>query len=133
MPRCGCCYGYDIGARLRLGNVVATLIQLCRQRGAPARIYCINGGEFAGQMIALWAYANKVKLAFSRLGKPTDNAYIVSLNGSFRDECLNCHCFESLTDAKLKIEAWRDDYNKSCPHRASNNLPPSQFVASVGN
>jgi hypothetical protein len=26
-----------------------------------------------------------------RPGKPTDDAYIESLNGSFRDECLNKH------------------------------------------
>lgn len=29
--------------------------------------------------------------------------------------------------------AWRDDYNKSRPHRALNNLPPLQFVASIEN
>ncbi|WP_198678738.1 IS3 family transposase [Pseudidiomarina insulisalsae] len=127
------CLAADIGARLRSENVVATLTRLCRERGAPNRIHCDNGSEFAGQMTDLWAYTNKVTLAFSRPGKPTDNAYIESLNGSFRDECLNCHWFESLTDAKLKIEAWRDDYNKSRPHRALNNLPPLQFVASIEN
>ncbi|WP_409994081.1 integrase core domain-containing protein [Sphingobacterium siyangense] len=26
-------------------------------------------------------------------GKPTDNPYIESFNGSFRDESLNAHCF----------------------------------------
>ncbi|WP_369795341.1 integrase core domain-containing protein [Plesiomonas sp. ZOR0011] len=31
----------------------------------------------------------------------------------------------------MKIEAWRDDYNKSRPHRALNKLPPLQFVASI--
>lgn len=87
-----------------------------------------QGDEFAGQMTDLWASTNKVALAFSRPGKPTDNAYIESLNGSFRDVCPNCHWFESLTDAKLKIEACWDDYNKSRPHRALNNLPPWQFV-----
>ncbi len=64
-------------------------------------------------MTDLWAYTNKVMLAFSRPGKPTDSAYIESLNGSFRDECLNCHWFESLSDAKLKVEACWDDYNKN--------------------
>lgn len=125
------CLATDIGARLRSENVVATLTRLCRERGAPKRIHCDNGSEFAGQMTDLWAYIHKVTLAFSRPGKPTDNAFIESLNGSFRDECLNCHWFESLSDAKLKIEAWRDDYNKSRPHRALNNLPPLQFVASI--
>jgi len=43
-------------------------------------------------------------LDFSRPGKPTDNPYIESFNGSFRDECLNRHWFLSLTDAQENIE-----------------------------
>ena len=84
-------------------------------------------------MTDLWAYSNEVKLAFSRPGKPTDNAFIESLNGSFRDECLNCHWFDSLRDAKLKIDAWRVDYNESRPHQALNNLSPNEFVAQKQN
>lgn len=127
------CLATDIGVQLRSENVVATLTRLCRERGAPNRIHCDNGSDFAGQMTDLWAYTNKLTLAFSRPGKPTDNAYIESLNGNFRDECLNCHWFESLSDARLKVEAWRDNYNKHRAHRAFNNLPPIQFVASIEN
>jgi putative transposase len=35
----------------------------------------------------LWAYQNGVKIDFSRPGKPTDNAFIESFNGTFRAEC----------------------------------------------
>jgi transposase InsO family protein len=31
-----------------------------------------------------------VRRDFSRPGKPTDNAYIETFNGSLRDECLTC-------------------------------------------
>ncbi|MFY8274004.1 DDE-type integrase/transposase/recombinase [Pseudoalteromonas sp. SSDWG2] len=79
------CLAADICSRLRSENVVATLTRLCRKRGAPKRIHCDNGSEFSGQMTDLWAYTNKVTLAFSRPGKPTDNPFIESLNGSFRD------------------------------------------------
>ena len=34
-------------------------------------------------------------------------------NGSFRDECLNLHWFESLEEAEVIIEAWRRDNNES--------------------
>jgi putative transposase len=44
-------------------------------------------------------------LDFSRPGKPTDNAYIESFNGRFRQECLNEHWFLSLDDARDKVEA----------------------------
>lgn len=75
----------------------------------------------------LWAYANKVTLEFSRPGKPTDNAFIESFNGSLRDECLNTHWFTDLADAKVKLESWMKDYNESWPHRALNELSPLEF------
>ena len=127
------CLAAYVGKRLRAEDVTQVLTDICRRRPKPARIHCDNGSEFAGQMTDLWAYSNEVKLAFSRPGKPTDNAFIESLNGSFRDECLNCHWFDSLRDAKLKIDAWRADYNESRPHQALNNLSPNEFVAQKQN
>jgi len=41
----------------------------------------------------LWAYHHKVELDFSRPGKPTDNSFVESFNGSLRDECLNSSGF----------------------------------------
>ncbi|MCS4274712.1 transposase InsO family protein [Raoultella sp. BIGb0132] len=43
---------------------------------------------------------------FSRPGKPTDNPFIESFNGSLRDECLNIHWFLSLEDAQYKLDNW---------------------------
>ena len=97
--------------------------------GAPRRIYCDNGSEFSGRLMDLWAYTNKVVLEFSRPGKPTDNAFIESFNGSLRDECLNVHWFEDLTDADEKMRAWKAEYNESRPHRALNKLTPSEYLA----
>lgn len=72
-------------------DVVAVLNRL-RQRGRkPSTLFCDNGREFTRQILDLWAYHNKVKIEFSRSGKPTDNAFIESFNGTFRDECLNAH------------------------------------------
>jgi transposase InsO family protein len=60
-----------------------------------------------------WAYFNKVKLDFSRPGKPTDNAFIESFNGKFRQECLNQHWFLLLDDASEVINTWQDDYTST--------------------
>ena len=79
-------------------------------------------------MLDLWAYHHGVRIDFSRPGKPTDNCFIETFNGSLRDECLNVHWFESLEDAKAKIEAWRRDYNESRPHQALNDLAPQEYV-----
>ncbi|MCG7853055.1 MAG: transposase, partial [Methanosarcinaceae archaeon] len=70
-------------------------------------------------------------LDFSRPGKPTDNAYIESFNGRFRQECLNDHWFLSLDDARDKVEAWRRDYNEERPHCALGNATPEEYAAQV--
>ncbi len=73
-----------------------------------------------------WAYENNVTLDFSRPGKPTDNPFIESFNGSFQDECLNTNWFLSLEDAKEKIEHWRDEYNKFRPHSSIYGKTPHE-------
>jgi putative transposase len=55
-----------------------------------------NGPEFISKEVDLWAYSNGVKLDFSRPGKPTDNTFIESFNGRFRQECLNQHWYDSV-------------------------------------
>jgi putative transposase len=78
-----------------------------------------------------WPYENGVTLDFSRPGKPTDNAFIESFNGSFRDECLNPNWFLSLDDARRKIAAWRDEYNFRRPHKALDFRTPAEFARQV--
>jgi len=50
-----------------------------------------QGFEFISRDLDLWAYQRGVEPDFSRPGKPTGNAFIVSFNGKFRSECLNAH------------------------------------------
>jgi len=57
--------------------------------------------------MACWARDRKVCLHFIQPGKPTQNAFIESFNGRFRDECLNENEFISLAHARSIIEAWR--------------------------
>jgi len=61
--------------------------------------------------------------------KPTQNAYIESFNGKFRDECLNEHWFETLAQARIEIAAWRHDYNEVRPHSSCNRMPPAKYAA----
>jgi len=79
----------------------------------------------------LWAYRNGVKIDFSRPGKPTDNAFCESFNGTFRAECLDTNWFQSLAEAKQVIEAWREEYNVSRPHRALADRTPAEFASQI--
>ncbi len=90
-------------------------------RGKPQASRVDNSPEFVSQGLGLWAYFNGVKLDFSRPGKPTENAVIESFNGTLRDECLIQHWFVSLDDAQAVTQAWREGYNRVCPHGAMAN------------
>lgn len=91
-----------------------------------------NGSEFTGLLLDLWAYYHQTNIDFSRPGTPTDNSYIETFNGSFRDECLNIHWFASMAEAQATIEAWRRDYNENRPHMALDDMTPAAFARQNG-
>ncbi len=91
-------------------HVVEVLERLKSRYGLPKVIKVDNGSEFISKAMDEWAHRNKVKLDFSRPGKPADNAFIESFNGRLRQECLNQNWFTSLDDAKQIVESWRQRY-----------------------
>jgi putative transposase len=121
----------EAGQNLKGDDVVWTLNQLKTKRGVPKLLFCDNGSEFTSQAMDLWAYQNGVKIDFSRPGKPTDNAFVESFNGTFRAECLDAHWFVDLNEAKRLIEAWRQEYNESRPHRSLGERTPSEFASHI--
>ena len=58
-------------------------------------------------------------------GSPWENGYIESFNGKLRDELLNREIFTTLTEAKILIEQWRQEYNHVRPHSALRYRPPA--------
>ena len=122
----------EVGLRYRGADVVETLERVTRVYGRPKTIRVDNGPEFISKELDLWAYMNGVTLDFSRPGKPTDNAFIESFNGSFRAECLNASWFLSLEDARSKCEAWRADYNEVRPHSSSGDKAPIELARASG-
>jgi len=61
-------------------------------------------------------------------GKPTQNAFVESFNGRFRDECLNETLFSTLSEAPTEINKWKYDYNTERPHSVLGNIPPAEFA-----
>ena len=119
----------EAGQRLKGEDVVRVLNRLKQQRGVPKVLFCDNGSEFTSQAMDLWAYQNGMKIDFSRPGKPSDNVFVESFNGTFRAECLNAHWFGTLSEAKRLIEALRQEYNESRPHRSLGERTPSEFAS----
>lgn len=123
------CLAIEVDTSLPGERVARVLDRLAFTRGRPQAIVVDNGPEFTGKAVDAWAFTNGVKLDYIRPGKPVENAYIESFNGKFRDECLNDHWFQTMREAQVRIEAWREDYNSRRPHSSLGDLTPEEFAA----
>jgi putative transposase len=122
------CLALEVDTSINGRRVAAVLDRLADLRGLPLSITVDHGPEFEGQVLDAWTYDHDVRLNFIRPGKPVENAYIESLNGRFRDECLNEHWFLTMAYARRIIEAWRVEYNTERPHSSLGNLTPEEYV-----
>jgi putative transposase len=109
-------------------HVVEILERLRAQGRLPKVLVTDNGPEFTSRVLAAWAAPHGVRLFFIEPGKPTQNAFIESFNGKFRDLCLNQNWFSTLAQAQLVIEAWRKEYNNERPHSSLDGLTPQEFL-----
>ena len=122
------CPAIEVDTALGGLRVRRVLDRIASERGLPEAMVVDNGPEFRGRALAAWSEERGVRLEFIQPGKPVQNAYVESFNGRLRDECLNANWFTSLTDARRKIESWRQDYNQQRPHSSLNYLPPAEFA-----
>jgi putative transposase len=71
------CGAIEPKQRLKGEDVVLAVNPTKMQRGVPKFLCCDIGSEFSSQEMYLWAYQNRVLMAFSHPGKPTDNAFVM--------------------------------------------------------
>ncbi len=109
--------------------VTRVLDQAALFRGYPSVVRTDNGPEFTSRVFMAWAQSHGIRHVLIQPGRPMQNGYIESFNGKFRDECLNEHWFETLTQARAAIAAWRQDYNEVRPHSSCRRMPPAKYAA----
>lgn len=122
------CVGQIVDTSISGITVCRLLDELSRTRGLPGTLVSDNGSEFTSKAMFLWSQRTGVRLHFIQPGKPTQNAFIESFNGKFRDACLNQHWFVDLNDARRTVDIWRQHYNEVRPHSALGYLPPAVFA-----
>jgi putative transposase len=122
------CLAIEVDTSLPGRRVVSVLERLAEFRGLPQSVTVDNGPEFISKALDEWAYRQQLQLRFIAPGKPTQNAYVESFNGKFRDECLNEHWFLSMRHAREVIARWRQEYNEERPHSSLDDQTPNEFA-----
>lgn len=111
------------------GRVARELNEIIARRGGkPKTIVSDNGTEFTSMAILKWCQETKVGWHYIAPGKPQQNGFVESFNGSLRDECLNETLFSTLTEARHHITLWKEDYNVTRPHSSLGNLTPREYA-----
>lgn len=111
--------------RLNSQHVIDALYNLFILRGIPEYLRSDNGSEFTARAVRKWLAELGVKTLFIDPGSPWENGYMESFNGKMRDEVLNGEIFTTLTEAKVLIAAWCQEYNVFRPHSALGYRPPA--------
>jgi putative transposase len=81
-------------------------------RGRPAMCVSDNGPELTGMTVLCFSQERQIEWHYIAPGKPTQNAFIESINGRLRDELLNETLFTSVAQIRAMLATWKDDYNK---------------------
>lgn len=112
-------------------RVARELTDLVAMRGKPDIIISDNGTELTSNAMLAWSRDVGVAWQFIDLGKPVQNAFCESFNGSMRDELLNETLFHDLDDARRKVADWVEDYNLQRPHSSLGYLTPAAYAANL--
>ena len=122
------CLCLRVERSLKSENVRETLEVLFKDYGKPLYLRSDNGSEFIERSLQSWLDVQGTRPLFIEPGNPWQNGKCESFNGKLRDECLNMEWFDTLKEAQVVIEAWRDEYNSFRPYSALNYQTPDAFA-----
>ncbi len=123
------CLAIEVDLSLTGERVTRVLDEMLWKYGLPRAITVDNGPEFISSALDRWAHAHGVELHFIQPGKPTQNAFVESFNGKFRDEFLSQGRWPTVARARVEAELFRVDYNDVRPHSALAYATPTAFAA----
>jgi len=119
------CLAIDVARRVSAGDVLERLGRLFALRGVPGHLRSDNGPEFTAKAVRQWLGKVGVTTLYIEPGSPWENGYVESFNGKLRDELLNAEIFDTLLEARVLVERWRQDYNRVRPHSSLGYRPPA--------
>lgn len=122
------CLAIRVERSLKAEDVRLTLEILFQDYGKPLYLRSDNGSEFIAKCLQSWLKDQGTKPLFIEPGSPWQNGKCESFNGKLRDECLNMEVFDTLKEAQVVIEGWREHYNTFRPHSALNYQTPELFA-----
>jgi len=114
---------------LKAADVLHWLQKAVAQHGAPEYLRSDNGSEFIAQVVQRWLEGKQIKTIYIEPGSPWQNGFVESFHGRFRDECLNREQLWTLTETRVVVDDYRQQYNQVRPHSRLGYESPAVFAA----
>lgn len=123
-------YNINITVSISLpsAKVIRIISNAIAEFGKPKSLLLDNGPEFRSKLFQQWAAKEGIRLYYIAPGRPTQNAYIESFNGKFRDECLDQHWLSNMSEAIDVVKKWRKHYNEERPHSSLDYQSPREYM-----
>ena len=117
----------DVDSSTSAERVIGVLEQLVTSYGAPDYLRSDNGAEFVALAVQAWLAHQQIRTLYIDPGCPWQNGKDERFNGTVRDECLNIQLFASVSEARIRLETFRQHYNSDRPHSRLTYQTPIAF------
>jgi transposase InsO family protein len=117
-----------LGRSLTASDVTRILDELFRQHGRPTCLRSDNGPELVSKHVQNWLKDQHVHTHYIEPGSPWQSAYNESFNSIFRTPCLDRCLFGSITQARVIIDHWLEEYNTLRPHGSLGGMTAKQYL-----
>ncbi|HWD18698.1 MAG TPA: IS3 family transposase [Verrucomicrobiae bacterium] len=114
---------------LKAADVLNWLQKAIAEHGAPEYLRSDNGPEFIAKLVQHWLAGQPDPDPYIKPGSPWQNGFVESFHGRFRDECLNREQLWTLTEARVVVGDYRQEYNQFRPHSRIGYETPASFAA----
>ncbi|MBT6209475.1 MAG: transposase, partial [Woeseia sp.] len=94
----------------------------------PVCLRSDNGPEMVSKAVQTWLKKKHVDTHYIDPGSPWQNGYCESFNSIFRMTCLDRWLFSSMTEARVVINQWLEEYNTIRPHGSLSGMNSEQFL-----
>ena len=113
-----------VSRRIRSEDVLEQLYELFLTRGLPEHMRSDNGAEFTANAVRTLLEDLGVTTLYIEPRNPQKNGYVESYIGKLRDELLSGEVLDTLAEAKVLVEGWRENDNRFRPHSSLCYRPP---------
>ena len=85
-----------------------------------------NGREFIAETLAGWLQERGVDARAVEKASPQQNAFIETFHRTQRRELLDWESFDTLLEARVVINQWRERYNRQRAHSSLAGRTPTE-------